>query len=298
VKPTRSDQPDLHGFETRLLRELRGVVAQNSPEDLPSPQPLGRRRTRRWVLAGVTAMLAAVALALAPTLLPDAPFSDRAFAVKILENGTYQVSFADGTLNDAQKLVAALRERGISVDVTERPVSPGLVGTVATFDVPTKARGLRWDADSRGFSIDPEQFRGRIRLEVGVTPQAGVDYQGTQGAFYPKEVLAGLQCVLGGRIEAADLARFADRAGVRFEWEIHTPVPDRDNGGWAVDIEPARAVPKGTVVSAEAKNSRVVVVGVLPAGSPLPPAESPAPWDFLGRTVAPPCDQADAARWR
>jgi hypothetical protein len=116
------EERSLGGFEQRLLRELRHVVADGAASAPVSPDPAlagtGRKR-RRWPLA----LAGGLAAAIAALFLSGSPFGGddggRAWAVTSNDDGTVSVEI--DSLTDAAGLQRKLNEAGIPALVQYLP---------------------------------------------------------------------------------------------------------------------------------------------------------------------------------
>lgn len=112
---TRTEEP-LDAFESRLLIELREVVATRSPAATRTPGPApGGRRNRRWMIAGVAA--ATVGLTVWGLATPTA---NPAYAVE--EDGNGDVTFSLFDPAEVDGMEDALAAHGISAEVTVLPM--------------------------------------------------------------------------------------------------------------------------------------------------------------------------------
>ena len=104
---TRTSDPDLDAFETRLLAELRReVTARTGHED-----PHRRTRRRPLAMAAAAAATAVVGVVLVPGL-----GTTEAYSVQEGNAGTVEVEI--NRPEDAAGLERALREHGIAADIT------------------------------------------------------------------------------------------------------------------------------------------------------------------------------------
>ncbi|MBZ2198862.1 hypothetical protein [Occultella gossypii] len=111
---TRTEEP-LDDFESRLLGELRDVVALRTPAAIAAPaRKQGVPPRRRWVIAGVAAATVGLTIwGLGTTAGPPA------YAVS--ENSAGDVSFILLDADEAAGLETALASHGIAADVTLLP---------------------------------------------------------------------------------------------------------------------------------------------------------------------------------
>jgi hypothetical protein len=117
----RASQPPLGGFEQRLLRELRQVIAEG-PRLPPEPErPAAARKPfgRRLPLALAGGAAGAIAIALAGALLLGGGQPSKAWAVDRNPNGTVTVRI--DSLSDAAGLQRKLNEAGVPALVQYLP---------------------------------------------------------------------------------------------------------------------------------------------------------------------------------
>lgn len=139
----------LDGFEQRLLAELRAEVDEQSAE---APTAAARRR-RQWYVP--TAGVAAAALAVAVVVTTSRPTP--AYAVSGGNGKAVKVKV--NRLEGAPALVAALRERGISADITYLP--PDHVC----------APGRYTDRSTSGLSLSVGADRFEVKIPAGAVRQ-------------------------------------------------------------------------------------------------------------------------------
>jgi hypothetical protein len=212
----RATQKPLGGFEVRLLRELREVVAEGvAPPAIRHQRSLagGGWLKRRWPIA----VAAGLAAAFAALLLAGSPFggSDdgRAWAVTSHDDGTVTVEI--DSLSDADGLQRELRQAGVPAVVQYIPpgrtcgaqaLSPGAVtqsgGDGSTAASPRarsggqglgaetahegKAPGSHGAGDHRQASED--LFGGRRAVQITTKPDGGIQFT-IDAAGHPGETL-------------------------------------------------------------------------------------------------------------
>lgn len=285
---------DIPRFKERLLSELSDVVEARRLIAAPAPAP-SRPRRPGWrrvpALTGIAAL--AVALAVLPVVTSPRESGSQAFAVIVGADGVIEVNWSAGDFDDGPALQRRLREAGVDVRVDTVPASPSAVGKAPSFSTGSglPPPGIAYPDDGANrLTIDPAVFTGTVTLTIGVEAD-GQDYAFMEEVFEPGEPFGGLHCRLGEPVTAADLAPYADRAGVRIAWSVITSLADDVNGGWSMTSEQVDAAPDGQVVWGYARNADVVDIEVLPEGQSVPEG-----WETRLSDLA--CTPEQAARWQ
>jgi hypothetical protein len=186
------DQRIRHGFEERLLAELRAVVAVRA--DVHEVQTGGRRSharrpgwRRRLALVGATAAVLAVAAAAGVPFLTGG--SDPAYAVSTNGDGTVTVEI--NALSDAAGLERKLREAGIPAVVRYLP--PGKACKAGWFEAaPVSGGGVTMSGamvTGQGhvrFTIDPGTMAPDETLVIQTQGAAGASGPSSIGVAYAK----------------------------------------------------------------------------------------------------------------
>lgn len=109
----------LDAFESRLLAELRRVVADQAATGSPAPvdRNAGRPPRRRWVTIGAAAAVATAGLVVWTASSGGNP----AYAVE--ENSAGDVSFSLFSPEGTSELESALADHGITADITVLPAN-------------------------------------------------------------------------------------------------------------------------------------------------------------------------------
>jgi hypothetical protein len=182
----RATQKSLGGFEERLLRELREVVAEGAA----SPT-IRRERSftgggwvkRRWPLA----VAAGLAAAFAVLLLMGSPFGGnddrRAWAVSTNDDGTVTVEI--DSLRDADGLQRELRQAGVPTVVQYVPPGKTCAGQASSHASVT-APGLRSAGDHARAS--ESLGGGRRAVQIKSKPDGGIAFT-FDAAAHPGETL-------------------------------------------------------------------------------------------------------------
>jgi hypothetical protein len=178
--------PELDAFEEQLLAVLKTVV--DAQATIAQPAPAQRRKSRLWYLP-VTGAAAAVAIALVVVFPRPAP----AYAVSG-GNGK-EVTVKVTRLEGAHALQGALRERGITANITYLPTNKACQpGRFSEVDTP----GLSLSVGANLFEVTiPAGAIGAgdtFVLSAAVTPidqgvRAIVDFGVAQGAVAPCTVV-------------------------------------------------------------------------------------------------------------
>jgi hypothetical protein len=179
------DQSRRHGFEERLLAELRTVVAVRPPVQEAGAR--GRRSRarqpgwrRRFALVGATAAVLAVAAAAGVPFLTGG--SDPAYAVSTNGDGTVTVEI--NALSDAAGLERKLREAGVPAVVRYLP--PGKACKAGWFTVApangsghgTTSGAMQTEQGHVRFTIDPGTLAPDETLVIQTQGAAGADASG------------------------------------------------------------------------------------------------------------------------
>ncbi|GAA3617725.1 hypothetical protein GCM10022223_37990 [Kineosporia mesophila] len=178
--------PELDAFEKQLLAQLKTVVGTQASA-APSV-PVQRRQPRLWYLP-----VAAAAGALAVTLVAMALRPTPAYAVSG-GNGK-EVTVKVNRLEGAQALQAALRERGITADITYLPSNKACEsGRYSEVDTPGLSLTVSADKFKVTIPAGAVGTQDTFVLSASVTPidhgvQAIVDFGITQGAIAPCSVV-------------------------------------------------------------------------------------------------------------
>lgn len=166
---------ELDTFESALLTELKGVVAERAttpvPDALePNAEPPRRRRTLGWAAAAA----AAATIAIVATNLGSAP---SAFAVSKASDG--QVTVTINQLEGAEALEDALAAHGIRADVTYPPEGKGCAPGRYTEAAPDASRqpmsaGMSQEGKST-FTIPSGYLRSGETFVIESTWPGGAD---------------------------------------------------------------------------------------------------------------------------
>jgi hypothetical protein len=163
----RASQPPLGGFEQRLLRELRQLVAEGPHLSSERERPAAARKPfgRRLPLALAGGAVAAIAIAGALSLGGGEP--SKAWAVDRNPNGTVTVRI--DSLSDAAGLQRKLNEAGVPALVQYLP--PGKTCAGEGLQPPPPPPGAKRDDNKPVVSADGS-------LNVYGTQQGGSDARG------------------------------------------------------------------------------------------------------------------------
>lgn len=284
---------DLSGFEARLLAELREVVEAREG-DMPQP-PRASHRVPRGVALVAAAAVVAVLAVVVPAVVDGDRFTQPAFAVRTLPDGSVEVVVAEH-FDDPARLQQELADRGIAVEISEVAGTPGTVGTLTHVFLPEDAPGVEVRRSSPGhvweFVIDPHRFTGVIGLEIARAGRPGEHLYARDDAFTDGEPLEGLPCTLGWPIASEDLADAAQHAGLAVNWISLTKV---NADGWSGKDAAQR--PDGLVFSAHLETMETLQVTVLPPD--IQPQGRPAQeWQNAGAGYNSQCTPEATQRWR
>jgi hypothetical protein len=175
----------LGGFEEKLLRELRSVVARRKAEQAAKRStraPLWRRpRVVSVASAGALAIGAAIGLPLVGGET-TAPPANAAYEVTANDDGTVTVTIY--RFSDADGLEAKLDEHGVPADVAYTPA--GKRCQPDRYQPAPKARPVRleWGARSWTFTVRPSDFAADETLVI-VHDRVGAMFpDDRRGAFF------------------------------------------------------------------------------------------------------------------
>jgi hypothetical protein len=182
----RATQKSLGGFEERLLRKLREVVADGT---VSQPVRRGRALTvggwvkRPWLVAGATGLAAAVAL----LLLVGSPFGGkedgRAWAVTSIDGGTVKVEI--DSLSDADGLQRELRQAGVPTVVQYIPPGKTCAGQGSSHASVTSPESHS-AGDHAHASEHPRG--GRRTVQIATMADGGIEFT-FDAAAHPGETL-------------------------------------------------------------------------------------------------------------
>ncbi|HVM13865.1 MAG TPA: hypothetical protein VM287_06010 [Egibacteraceae bacterium] len=285
---------ELSGFEARLLAELREVV-EARPATAHDPDRRGFGRARRTVALVAAVTVLAVLAVLTPALLGSPRFTQPAFAVRTLPDGSVEV-IVEEHFDEPTRLRQELVSHGVAVEVIEVAGSPSEVGKLSHLFVPEDAEGVEVRRSSPShvweFVVDPDRFDGAITLEIARAAQPGEHLYATGDAFAEGEPLEGLPCALGWPIDSAELARAAARVGLDVSWIAVTNVTDNSWGGKDAARRPDGAVFFAHLNTPETLQVSVLVPGTDPRG--LPGKD----WRDAGERYTSSCSPQTIDRWR
>lgn len=245
------------------------------------------RRARLAMLGAAAAVVTAIVAGIAPWS------DDPAYAIRELPGGVIEVNW-QSDLRSGREIAEELRSWGVDAQVIAVPASPSAVGTVVATALPDAdvgpVPGITWGEDGTEevftWRIDPAVFKGPVRIELGVEPEAGTPYQVAEEVFEPGEVLGGLHCVLGQPLHATDLVPHLQRLGLTARWEVAEPVP---GDPLAMHEHAVDDVPDGDVLWGYAVDSTTIRFSVRRDGTDLGQIEA--------RLSDVPCTAKQAARW-
>jgi hypothetical protein len=178
-----NDRDRLGGFETRLLGELKSVVAQRTAQRKAERSALAHARTPLWRRTRVVSVASAGALAIGAAIgLPlvggetTAPPASAAYEVTANDDGTVTVTIY--RFRDADGLEDKLEEHGVNADVSYTPADkrchPG------RYQLADKQHRVGVDMTGHwSFTVRPSDFADDETLvithdRVGALPPAGV----------------------------------------------------------------------------------------------------------------------------
>lgn len=244
-----------------------------------------KTRPRKFGLAAAVAAAVAIFVVVAQGVLFS---SSPAYAIRPLPNGVLEISVLP-ELRDGDALAAELRSFGIDVEIVTLPSSPSLVGDVEIFRDGIPA-GLTFGADGTSdvfqWQIDPNEFTGRLTVELHVAAEGDEPYSLAAEVFEPGEALGGLHCALGQPLMAADVAPYLVDLGLEAVWYEVTPTSDPS----ITNETEVAVVPSGEVLYGAARDANTVWFRVRPEGVTLT--------DYTAYLSDVPCTPQQADAWR
>lgn len=274
-------------FEQKLWAQLRPLLDDRvaaTPPPTPTPTSTARApsdapppRWSRWV---ATAAVVALVVAAVGLVGVGRRGDDAAVFVQPLDGGRVRLPLdTTAYTGGVEQARTELELLGLDVRV-ERPTgSPSAVDAFVAVDVGEDAPGVEIDDPSSyaTVTIDPEVYRGVVRLIVPRAPAPGDLPQWAGSAFAVGEPLEGVAC---GRwpVTSRRLAAAADARGVDVHWQTITSVGRDPEAGtlrsFTVDASQGRV--DGRVVDAQVATTGMgnppgtVSVMVLPDDVPAP----------------------------
>ena len=286
--PPARDLPDAHRLARRqhLLAEVAGATREST---LPARRPL------RLVVTGLAIAVLAVGAVVAPSMFDRG--SSSAFAVQENPDGTLTVSWKE--FSDAEAMQEALARHGVQMDITQRPVSPSLVGTVVSADAgPEGTAGVTWAEDDRyEFTVDPTVYSGKVAVVLGRATAAGESPYMAAPPFAAGEPFAALHCAAGWPMTADVFAeQVAAHTQYDVEWQVAT-VTGYEDGSPLIAYDRSATMPAGVLHNVEIDFERKVAVASVVPDEVLGGREGRVlrRHGLLARNI--PCESADTARW-
>jgi hypothetical protein len=186
----RATQEPMGGFEQRLLRELREVVAEGALPSEPAltykgSLALGGWINRRWLIP----VAAGVALTLAALVLLASPFGTShnggAWAVTRNDDGTVTVEI--DSLRDAGGLQRELRQAGVPAEVQYLPPGKACAGETAAPGVHEGGGPGSRRARDHG-QVGHDLLGGRRAVQIRTRADGGIEFT-VEATAHPDETL-------------------------------------------------------------------------------------------------------------
>ncbi len=175
---------------TEALRQQLVLAAERQHDDAaPAPAPAPRRSLPKWSVALVAAAVLAVAVVGVTVWGDERPV---AADVRVSLDDDHLTMQLTGRDVRADEIVAAAREAGLDVSVTEVPVGPSNVGRLVLANASEQPPALEMigpdGAAFLGFRL-PRDWQGTLQLTLGRAAEPGEEYVVASDALLPGEPL-------------------------------------------------------------------------------------------------------------